>query len=250
MVDGRQFRDAFYDDYVSGHQGVIVEGLSESGLDVDIVPRLPRDRTSAILDVGCGQGQLVHLLHRYGYRYAAGIDTSPEQVHLAHRLGRPSVCLGDLFEASRVSPGTYDAVTAVDVIEHFDRQDVQRVFQAFSDLLKPEGTFIFRTPNGSSPFAGRMLYGDLTHGVIYTQDSLEQVAHLTGFNQMQTFPARPSGSSLRRRFRRLTWRLLEPIIKAPLIIETGIVRGHIVTQNLVGVARKRVDNEPGSCMKQ
>jgi hypothetical protein len=86
-----------------------------------------------------------------------------------------------------------------------------------------------------------MLYGDLTHGVIYSSESPQQVGHLAGFNQMQTFPVRPSGSSLGRRFRKLMWGLLEPIIKARLIIETGIVRGHIVTQNLVGVATKRVE---------
>jgi 2-polyprenyl-3-methyl-5-hydroxy-6-metoxy-1,4-benzoquinol methylase len=238
MADAREYRSAFYDEYVSGYQGIVTEDLSEATLAADILPRLPVYRKSKILDVGCGQGQLVGLLHRYGYTDVNGIDASPEQVSLAHKLGRMTVSLGNLFEASQDTPGSYDVVTAIDVVEHFDRQEVQQVFQAFSNLLTPGGVFVFRTPNGCSPFAGRILFGDLTHGVIFTQRSLGQVGHLTGFAQMETFAVRPSGSSSRRRFRKIAWALLEPVIKAPLIIETGIIRGHIVTQNLVGVARK------------
>jgi SAM-dependent methyltransferase len=232
------FRDELYERYVSTHKGSIKEHQSQSALDVDIIPRLPDDRSVAILDVGCGQGQLVDTLQRHRYSDSSGIDTSPEQVELAHKLGRAAVHLGDLFTIANERPGAYDVVTAIDVIEHFDRHEVQRVFQAFADLLRPSGRFVFRTPNAGGPYASRLLFGDLTHGVIYTPGSLEQVGRMTGFTQISTFPVRPSGTTMRRRVRRLSWAVIEPVMKLPLIIETGVTRGHIVTQNLVGVAMK------------
>lgn len=230
------YRRPFYEQYVSGHRGIVEDSKSEPNLLRDVIPHVPPDRASAILDVGCGQGQLVGLLMRAGYTRASGIDTSPEQVSVAHQRGRGTIELGDLFEVAEHRRAQYDVVIAIDVVEHFERWDVERVFRAFVDLLTPGGRFILRTPNGSSPFAGRMRWGDLTHGVVYTRESLVQIGHLVGFSKVDVYPVRPAGVTMRRRVRRLGWTVLEAGIKLPLVIETGITRGHIVTQNLVAVA--------------
>ena len=53
----------------------------------DIRPALPPPAAGPVLDIGCGQGQLVRLMLADGYD-ATGIDVSPEQV-AAGPGGRP-----------------------------------------------------------------------------------------------------------------------------------------------------------------
>jgi 2-polyprenyl-3-methyl-5-hydroxy-6-metoxy-1,4-benzoquinol methylase len=232
------YRHDLYRSYVSGHQGEIAEGRTRPSVEV-ILSHLPSNRGVAILDVGCGQGQLLRMLASRGYVNASGIDASREQVELARRLGTERVEQADLYSHADRWAATYDVVTALDVVEHFDRSEVPRVFGAFAKLLRPGGTFILRTPNAAGPYGGRLLYSDLTHGVAYTARALEQAAAAAGFESIRSYPARPAGRGARQLVRRGLWRLIEGLMIAPLVVETGELRGHIVTQNLIGVATRR-----------
>jgi 2-polyprenyl-3-methyl-5-hydroxy-6-metoxy-1,4-benzoquinol methylase len=228
------YRDALYDQYVTGHQGVVPESRSQAALQRDIVSRIPHD-AAPILDVGCGQGQLLRLLLAEGHSDVMGIDTSAEQVELASRLGTPYVHEANVLEFARENEGRFGCVVAVDLIEHFDRDNVLPLFNALRAMLRPGGRLIVRTPNGVSPFHGRILFGDLTHGVAYTHRMLEQIAARTGFASVTSYPCRPAGTRVKTLARRALWRLIEMLVTVALIAETGVVRGHIVTQNLVAV---------------
>lgn len=238
MPAGSEYREVFYRTYVSDHQGEIVEDRSAPAFEADIVARLPRDTTAAVLDVGCGQGQVVRLLRAHGYSDVRGIDLSGEQVALAIKLGTERVEQADLFEFAASHEGQFDAVVAIDLVEHFDRADIPRLFTCLASLLRPDGTLVLRTPNACSPYFGRIRYGDLTHGLAYTARSLQQATAAAGFRSVHSYPVRPSGTGYRQRARRLIWFALEAVMILPLIVETGVLRGHIVTQNLVAVATK------------
>lgn len=233
------YRDALYESYVSGHQGQIREAGSGPAFESDIVSRIPDERDIAILDVGCGQGQVVRLLADRGYSNVRGIDVSREQIELAKQLGTQGVEQADLFAFAEENRARFSVVVAIDLVEHFDRADVPRLFATLGDLLAPEGLLILRTPNGASPYAGRILYGDLTHGTAYTTKSLDQVASQTGFDDVRCYPVRPAGNGTKQRVRRVLWRLIEGLLIVPLIVETGHLRGHVVTQNVVAVMRRR-----------
>jgi len=233
------YRAALYGSYVHGHQGVLSEQRNLPRMAADVLRHLPPGRSAKILDVGCGQGMLMRFLLQNGYEDVAGIDLSTDQIALAQQLDTPNVEQADLFEVADRRGHGYDIVVALDVVEHFDRADVQRVFHAFSRLLRPEGTLILRTPNGCSPYSGRYQFSDLTHGVIYTNRSLEQVAAVTGFTDVRVFPVRPAGSGTIQRMRRVLWAIIEKVIMVPLVVETGQLRGHVVTQNLVCTATRQ-----------
>src|SRR5256885_13707402 len=66
-----------------------------------IKQHFPRSREAQILDLGCGNGTLMHFLQEAGYRYVSGVDTSPEQVAGAQQAGIEDVRQGDLLDALR-----------------------------------------------------------------------------------------------------------------------------------------------------
>lgn len=233
--DGRQ---RLYDAYVSTHTLGTSLGQTNVTLRRQVLPLLPLDRTARMVDVGCGSGELVSLLGQEGYRHVIGVDTSAEQVALAAERGIAGVRLGDLFETLESEEGRLDAVIALDVLEHFTPANAIRVLDHVARALKPGGTLVVRTPNAVSPFAGRYRYGDLTHGISFTMRSLRQALNAAGFSRMAFYPVNPVPHGPVSALRYSMWLVIAAALKGILIIETGQLRGHIVTQNLVVCARR------------
>lgn len=162
--DPDDLRARIYGAYVSsGAAGPRPETLR------DLAPRLlylrrlvrrhfPPDRNSAILDLGCGSGALLHAAREAGYRNLSGIDGSAEQVGAARTLGIENVKEGDLFTFLREQgPGTFDAIITFDVIEHLSKPELMRLAGEVWRVLPPGGRWLIHVPNGELPLVGRIL---------------------------------------------------------------------------------------------
>jgi 2-polyprenyl-3-methyl-5-hydroxy-6-metoxy-1,4-benzoquinol methylase len=239
VSDRETNRARLYGAYVSTHQSTAAVGEADRGLAAYVLPRLPRQPGARVLDVGCGAGDLVAFLQRNGYANAEGVDVSAEQVALAAERGVRNVRQGDLFEHLGANSAGYDAIIALDVLEHFETDEILDVLDAIAAALAPGGVLVARVPNAESPFFGRYRYGDLTHGLAFTTRSLRQAFSVAGFSGAEFFPVEPirgnGGPSVARW---ALWKLVSGLLKSMLIIETGERRGHLVTQNLVAVARR------------
>jgi hypothetical protein len=97
---------------------------------------------------------------------------------------------------------------------------------------------VARVPNAGSPFGGHIRYGDFTHESSYTARSVRQLAAAAGFGPVTVLPCPPIAHGLMSATRVAMWKLISAGYKVALGAETGVVRGHIVTQNLVFVAHK------------
>src|SRR4051812_36434003 len=76
-----------------------------------------RGERGALLDVGCGAGNIGAELAKMGFQ-VAGVDHSPEAVRLAKERGLDAM-LADLdSEGLKCDGKTFDVVWAGDVIEH------------------------------------------------------------------------------------------------------------------------------------
>src|SRR5207249_2866244 len=128
------------------------------------------NKDAAILDLGCGFGALIHFASQLEYRNIRGIDTAPQQVEIAQRLGITDVEQGDLWTALEAqAEASLDVVVTFDVIEHFTRDELLCFVDAVARALKSGGRWIIHVPNGESPFSGRIRYGDLTHELSFTR---------------------------------------------------------------------------------
>ncbi|MGH3345150.1 MAG: class I SAM-dependent methyltransferase [Carbonactinosporaceae bacterium] len=241
--DGRKkaFRDRLYESYVSTHAGYGSRTAAALIYRRDIRPCLGAVTTGQrILEIGCGQGELVRLLMEDGFD-ARGVDISPEQVAVAHAAGLDQVQLGDFHEHLGSTPAAWHAVVATDVLEHLDREEVMATFDGVARGLAPGGVFVARVPNAVGPFGGHVMYGDLTHETWFTSRSVAQLAAAAGFASVRTFACPPVAHGLKSAARALVWKPVSGLCKLGLAAETGVIRGHIITQNLTFVARQGLE---------
>jgi 2-polyprenyl-3-methyl-5-hydroxy-6-metoxy-1,4-benzoquinol methylase len=252
----KSFKERIYRDYYRLHvlprKGPLTPkklASAAKSFDLHFGEFLPEDKTSAILDVGCGSGSLVWWLQSRGFQQAAGIDLSPDQIEAGRSLSIANLHLESLPEhLERVGRDRYRLVFLRDVLEHLEPAEVLDFLDQVRTALAPGGHLVIQTPNGASPFFGRVLYGDFSHERAFTATSLSQILLLTGFEEFKFKPFEPrlpkltwrsirSPRSWRDLRRALAWKLVKRFYRFLIYAEIG--EGDvIVTYNLIASARR------------
>ena len=112
---------------------------------VEDICRRVTDRRPRILDVGCGTGANLLMLSQYGD--AEGVDVSEDALAFCRERGLDKVKLG-AGEELPYEDGTFDLVTAFDVVEHMDDdlaglKEMRRVLRPGGRVLLFVPTFMF-----------------------------------------------------------------------------------------------------------
>ena len=112
---------------------------------VEEICRRVTDRRPRILDVGCGTGANLLMLSKYGD--AEGVDISEDALAFCRDRGLDKVRLG-AGEELPYDDGTFDLVTALDVVEHMDNdlaglKEMRRVLRPGGRVLLFVPTFMF-----------------------------------------------------------------------------------------------------------
>jgi len=197
---------------------------------------VPRD--GICLDLGCGNGNVLHALCTLGFQHLEGVDLSAEQVAIA-RAEFPQVeqmdIAGKLRSAAR---NAYGLITLFDVIEHQSKAEILEIFGLLRPCLAQRGIIIVHCPNGDSPFVGPVQHGDFTHETILTPASARHLCTLFEFTQFEAKEPRNTSSSLKGAFRALGWRGLRNLIRLCHIVETGAAGSGVVSRNFMFKAEK------------
>lgn len=236
------FRDALYARYVSQFKAVgqPIDDVTPTAYwrwcDAYIRPLLARlDRSAPLLEIGCGPGLLLEYLARQGFA-AQGVDASPEQVALAQQRGLRAA-VADLWHTLESSDGTYGTLVAVDVLEHFTRDEIVRLAPLLSQALRPGGWLLVQTVNGAGLFPRQVMFDDFTHLTVFTPRSFAQVFRPHGFGQFAFFETGPAGQGPRATVRKALWRGLTAAANAVRTIETG-KRQAVWTENFLALCQK------------
>lgn len=202
-----------------------------------LAPHLPAGRDAAILDVGCGEGALLTLLRREGYRSLAAFDLSPENVTLCHEQGFSFVLRHDALEVGTFAAGhDYDVVFALDLLEHLPKERALGFVRAARARLRPGGRLVIQTPNMGSVLGPLYRHADITHEWGVTEGSIVDLLTAAGFDpaDVSVGPAW-SATTARGRVRERYLRLLHRIV----FLAEGSARPRIPTPNLLAVAVAR-----------
>lgn len=246
-VDPRaEYRRRIYGSYVTGRNEPLapetVEGLRPRlpYLRALVRRHFPADRNARILDLGCGHGALLYVLHAAGYTQATGVDRSSEQVAAARRLGIAGVSEGDVLETLAGTPdGSLDVVVAFDLIEHFAKAELMPLVDEVHRVLRPGGVWIVHVPNAEGPFGAHSRYADFTHEVAFDRFSLAQLFRAAGFTPIAFAEDQPVVHGVVSAVRAATWKMIRLVLLLYVAIETGSWdRNANFTQNMLAVGRR------------
>lgn len=135
----------------------------------------PPDRPLRILDAGCGTGAMLDVYKQWPDAIAAGVDLSPHALGFTHSRGHHRLVGADLT-CLPFKTGTFDVVSALDVIEHVPNDS--GAIAEICRVLRPGGILVASVP------AYQFLWGPhdeaLHHCRRYTAPQFRDAIHQSG----------------------------------------------------------------------
>ncbi|HEX8737343.1 MAG TPA: class I SAM-dependent methyltransferase [Pyrinomonadaceae bacterium] len=225
--------------YVSTGNPAVDFQYSVETFEADISNYLPRDKETAILDVGCGWGQLLWWLREKGYTNIQGIDIGKAQEEHGTAIGLDIICVKDSTNYLENLDSKYELVIMNHMIEHMPAAEGIKMLKAVYKALRPGGRVIVQTPNLCAIGANWGRYIEITHVTGYTESSLHQIVNSAGFTDIKLFGSK---TAFRLAPRRLVLLLLQFISRAiwriMLLAEWGTDAPKIIQKNLYATAIK------------
>ncbi len=100
------------------------------------------DKKAELIEIGCSEGYLLHLMRNRGYTRLAGIEPGP-QAEQARRLGLNII--RDYFDGNTFRGRTVDGFFLMHVFEHFD--DPFSMLEHMKEQLAPDGKIVIEVPD-------------------------------------------------------------------------------------------------------
>lgn len=183
MLPEREFFAMDYENYFR-YRRVDAADYRDFRVPPFLVKFLGRDQGAAILDFGCGFGQLAEALVRLGFTRVEGLDVAPAA--MAHCRSVGLLCHDGRDPAFYEShQARYDYVVLSHVVEHFPKDEIIPLLARVRGLLRPTGAAVVIVPNAQSHTGAYWAYEDFTHYTLFTAGSLFYVLMAAGFNDVQ-----------------------------------------------------------------
>lgn len=246
LARNSNYRDTIYNNYVSYFQDAKKSfdpvSASKWGSAYDYYLRgwLPKEKEAVLIDLACGGGNLLYFFKQRGYSNISGLDASPEQVQLAREV-ISEVYEENVLDFLRTRTNSFDLMTALDIIEHFQKDEALRFLELCSGSLKRNGRLILQTANADSLWGTSGRYGDFTHEICFSVNVLLRLLKLFGFEQVEVREQGPVpwGYSLRSTTRYIIWQNIRMGLKLWNIAETGSPGSGVFTRNILASGIKK-----------
>jgi len=135
-------------------------------------------KNTEVLEIGFGNGEFLAYAVQNGWNIY-GTEMNHGLVKVAEKKGfnvRRSENLSSFNENS------FDLVVAFDVLEHIPQENLLNFFNEVRRVLKDEGCFIAKFPNGDSPFGLKYQNGDITHVTTIGSGKVRYFANKSNMN--------------------------------------------------------------------
>ncbi len=167
-------------------------------------------------------------------------------MEVASRLGIDGVSKSDIFSYLEDVSGRYGMIVALDVIEHFRKDEIFAILDLVHQALRAGGLFLMQTPNGMSKYGRWYRTYDFTHETIFDAESARQCLSAIGFRNVVIKPVPPVVHGMPSAVRAVLWRFWEPMLKLSFAVESGWQPEQVFTPNLLALAYKKAERGAAS----
>jgi 2-polyprenyl-3-methyl-5-hydroxy-6-metoxy-1,4-benzoquinol methylase len=198
---------------------------------------LPESRIDKIIEFGCGSGKFLYFLKKKGFRNIIGLDLDKKQITFANEFNISEAKYGDFVNQIEIENEMYDRIIFLDVLEHFKKNEVIDILKKCKNLLSLSGKIIIHVPNAESLFSSKILYGDITHEIAFTQTSLMQIGKLIGFDKIEITEDKKVFFGIKGFVLNILWKFVKGILSIMFYAESG-KKNFIQSSNLICVFSK------------
>jgi len=144
-----------------------------------------------VCDLGCDRGGHVKTILR-AKAFVTGVEKNRDALKQAYKSGMTSYIQADLEKPIPIKGGSFDAVLALDVIEHLYARD--RFIFEIARILKPGGLVFLSAPNRATAWKktarelGLFEFSDPDHKIEYEKDELIRVVENHGLELISLAP--------------------------------------------------------------
>ncbi len=145
----------------------------------------PAGVPGAVLDVGCGRGEMLELLRDAGHA-VLGVDLDEDMVRVCVAKGLPVVQEDAIHALGRMDDGSLKGIFCAQVVEHLLTSELEHLVRLSWHKLQPEGVLVMETINPRSSFAlGNHFYADTSHVRPVHPETLRFICEQVGFSLVQ-----------------------------------------------------------------
>jgi 2-polyprenyl-3-methyl-5-hydroxy-6-metoxy-1,4-benzoquinol methylase len=150
---------------------------------------LPANKDAEIVDIPCGEGNILFYLREAGYLRVTGYEIDADRVDLAKAMQLHAV-QGNALEIVQALRNV-DVFFCVDFIEHISKDAAIEFLLHVCRSLSSQGRLILRTPVTDSPRETIHLHNDFTHKWGVNSVVWQTLATATGFEVVAIIDERP-----------------------------------------------------------
>lgn len=143
---------------------------------------LPQKKNARILDIWCGQWQMLYNLKQHWYNNLFWIDASQEAVLHCKKEGFnvQKIWIEEIWENEK-----FDFIIMNHVLEHIDKSQIIGICKKLFHLLNIGWSLYITVPNAQSNTWAYWMYEDFTHETLFTSGSLYYVLRSGWFDTIE-----------------------------------------------------------------
>lgn len=185
------------------------------------------------LDVACGFGNFLAFLRYKHVTKLVGVDgAAPAIKAVQQEFGADAGVCEDVFRYFETSQERFDLISALDFLEHLNKQELHVFLGMVETRLAVGGRFLIRVPNAAGLFGMASRYNDITHETCFTPNALRDVFMTHGFRTVAIWEDTGSPKSPVQFMHRTVWEIVRLFIRVLDMAETGSPGEGVFTRNM------------------
>jgi cyclopropane fatty-acyl-phospholipid synthase-like methyltransferase len=201
--------------------------------------RLVVPANAKCLDVACGFGNFLAFLQHKKVASFVGVDGSAPAIKaVQEEFGVNAGVCDDIFNFLKENQECFDLVSALDFLEHLQKQELHTFLGLIHKHLVAGGRLLVRVPNAAAPFGMASRYNDITHEICFTPNALRDVFMTHGFRTIAIWEDTGSPTSVAQFTHRAFWESARFFIRLLDMAETGSRGDGVFTRNMWALAER------------